>query len=163
MTDQKIRTLGLYQPFATLMLYGKVETRWVSTGKKPPFPLGRYLIYSTIQCYDYFEALGMMTDDQSEDAQDCFRKELQVSGGTIDPVSKDFITGHAICIGDLIDIIDPILPSTPKTFVKYIEPCSRRRVGLVFENMKRLKPFPIKGKQGIGFLSDEDRAKIQIV
>lgn len=47
--NEKIRTLGLYQPYASLMLHGKIETRWVEDGKKPPFPIGKYLIYSTKQ------------------------------------------------------------------------------------------------------------------
>lgn len=46
-TVSKIRTLGFYQPFGTLMLHGKIETRWVKVGKKPPFPEGKYLFYST--------------------------------------------------------------------------------------------------------------------
>ena len=43
----KIRTLGFYQPFGSLMLHGKIETRWVRKGKKPPFPLGKYIFYTT--------------------------------------------------------------------------------------------------------------------
>lgn len=36
-----IRTLVIYQPYATLMGHGKLETRWVKHGRKPPFPRGK--------------------------------------------------------------------------------------------------------------------------
>jgi hypothetical protein len=159
----KIRTLGLYQPFASLMLHGKIETRWVPVGKKPPFPLGEYLIYATQKCYSFAQGLDLMGDQQSQ-ALNIFKTEFDLGEkGTINPTTRRLITGHAICIGNLVSIIDPILPSTKNTFVEYIAPCSRRRVGLVFENMKRIEPFPFKGKQGIGFLSEEDQAKIKFI
>jgi hypothetical protein len=49
--NETIRTIGLYQPFASLMHHGKIETRWVKKGKKPPFPLGKYILYSTLKSY----------------------------------------------------------------------------------------------------------------
>jgi len=159
----KIRTLGLYQPYATLMLHGKIETRWVAVGKKPPFPLGKYLIYATQKCYNFHDAEKLM-GDQVDKAHEKFRLEFQFgSSGTLNPKTKSFLLGHAICIGDLVSIIDPILPSTTDTYVEYVAPCSRRRVGLVFENMKRIEPFQFKGKQGIGFLTPEDEAKIKYI
>lgn len=162
--EETIRTLGLYQPYATLMLHGKVETRWVSGKKKPPFPFGKYLIYSTIKCYGFDEAMDMMGDQEAE-ARVLFRKEFEMGhSGTINPHSRNLLLGHAIGIGDLIEIIDPITPDTNvRTFVEYVEPCSRRRVGLVFENMRRIKPFPFKGKQGIGFLTSEQKQLIEFV
>ena len=35
--------------------------------------------------------------------------------------------------------------------------------GLHFENMRRIKPFPFKGKQGIGFLTKEQKQLIEFV
>lgn len=163
---KEIRTLGLYQPFATLMLHGKVETRFVQNLKKPPFHLGVYLIYSTIKCYDFFEAEDMAdAGDQGDEFRRVLKIERDMLGaGTIHPETRDFILGHAISVGRLVSIIDPITPETNvKTFVEYVAPCTRRRVGLVFEEMTRIKPFPIKGKQGVGFLAPEDRNKIQFV
>lgn len=162
--EETIRTLGLYQPFATLMLHGKVETRFVTYPKKAPFQFGKYLIYSTIKCYDFDEAMDLMGDQEAE-ARVIFRKEFEMGhAGTIHPDTRNLLLGHAIGIGDLIEIIDPITPdNNVKTFVEYVEPCSRRRVGLVFENMRRIKPFPFKGKQGIGFLTPEQKQLIEFV
>jgi hypothetical protein len=157
---QRIRTLGLYQPFATLMLHGKIETRWVGSSrngklKKPPFPFGKYLIYSTKKAYDYFEVLNIAGKHHAE--------ILKLEAG------EDWATYHlkgcAICIGDLVDIIDPIKKTTKNTFVKYAPALNGcRRVGLVFQNIQRIKPFEFKGgKQGIGFLHWTDVEKIEII
>lgn len=159
--NEKIRTLGLYQPFATLMLYGKIETRWVNYPKKAPFPLGKYLIYSTQRCYDFFEAEQMM-GEEVDLAHRHFKTEINYGKGTINPETKDFILGHAICLGDLVHILDPITPDIHHTFVEYMAPCTRRRVGLAFENMQRIEPFKFKGKQGVGILTEEQKKLIKI-
>lgn len=152
-----IRTLGLYQPFAGLMLHGKVETRWIRNGRKPPFPFGPYLIYATKKTYwidqlcDHPE--GMCTRTQVDAI-----KHLM----TID--EDAFLEGRALMVCNLVSIIDPVRPDTQSTWVKYVPPDScYRRVGLVFTDVKRIKPFAFKGKQGIGFLQDGDRSKIQFV
>jgi len=165
--DQKIRTLGLYQPFATLMLHGKIETRLVSSyfcpernkviDKKPPFPLGKYVIYSTQKFYRIWQSVAIM-GRFSKHAFD-----------TIKGDPTEHLKGYAIAIGDLVKIIDPIEPQQ-STFVD-LQPYeydihnypTARRVGLVFENMRRIKPFKFKGKQGIGFLSKEDEEKIKFI
>lgn len=153
---EKTRTLGLYQPFASLMAYGKIETRFVRNGKKPPFPLGQYLIYSCRKFYDVDEG-GL--DEISTPEQIAKIVELQNSD---DLFFCEF--GSAIVLCDLTKIIDPLTEDIQNTWVKYVAPDScYRRVGLVFENVKRIVPFDFKGKQGIGFLSDEDFEKIVII
>jgi hypothetical protein len=167
--SEVVRTLGLYQPFAGLMLHGKIETRLVGrywdpinekiVDRKPPFPLGKYLLYATKKPFDVFGV-------------------AKISGRFYDRLStiqhgdywKDFhLFGMAICVGDLTEIIDPISPQ-PATFVDL--DCvvfdisnypTHRRVGLVFKNIQRIEPFPFKGKQGIGFLSDADKSKIKFL
>lgn len=159
-TVQKIRTLGLYQPFAGLMLHGKIETRMVIIDKKPPFPLGKYLIYSTKKKYSPSEVEHI--------AGQFYNILSRIENGEDCAIFQEF--GKAICIGDLVDIIDPVKDYEPKTFVDLpaIEfdvhhwP-ARRRVGLRFENIQRIKPFPFNGKQGVGFLSEKDKLKIELV
>ncbi len=154
MTDTKIRTLGLYQPFAALMAFGKIETRFVRQGRKPPFPLGKYLIYACRKGYSVLDGdlVNICTPAQADQIEELL-------------MENDFLFcefGSALMIGDLVSIIDPLTNVIESTFVDYIPPDEKeRRVGLVFENMRRIKPFPFKGKQGIGFLSDEDKAKIE--
>lgn len=159
---EPIRTLGLYQPFATLMLYGKIETRFISGNKKPGFKPGKYLLYSCQKAYDFFDALNMM-GDEADLAEEHFEKEYQRLFSTIDAKTKGFLQGYAICLADLTKIIDPITPDIKNTFVEYVAPCSRRRVGLVFENVQRLKPFEFKGKQGPGFLDEKYLSQIELI
>lgn len=143
----------MYWPFSVMMLHGKVETRWVINGKKPPFPLGKYLIYTTKQGYHPAEIRdqGMITQEQFEQIEKAIYTER-------------IIFGIPLCIGDLVDIIDPLTEDIANTFVAYAPPTTcHRRVGLVFKNMKRIKPFPFKGKQGVGFLTAEDKAKIECI
>jgi hypothetical protein len=160
---EKIRTLGLHQPFASLMIHGKIETRLVTLGRKPPFPIGKYLLYATKKEYFWEESSGVM-GRYAQGAHEILKKEP----------TRHF-RGYALCVGDLVRIIDaecdPIneihsektfvdLPSLVRDVHGYP---AWRRVGLVFENMKRINPFPFKGKQGIGFLSDEDYKQIKYV
>ncbi len=67
----------------------------------------------------------------------------------------------ALCIGDLVEVVDLEPLSGDETYVLYDEDDEKRMVVLRFKNMKRIKPFPFKGKQGVGFLSKEDEAKIE--
>lgn len=171
-TKTKIRTLGLYQPFASLMLHGKIETRMVACEwdsatqsvkyRKPPFPLGTYLIYSTKKEYNRTEVKAITGR---------FYKQALLKLADEPTFNSNDRNGHALCIGNLVEIIDQIqCEFHPETFVDlpiYDFDISNypiaRRVGLRFENVKRLKPFPINGKQGIGFLSEADHLKIEFI
>lgn len=158
MPNVPIRTLGLYQPYAELMMHGKIETRWIRAGIKPPFPLGPYMLYACKKAYKLTELSQLAGEKQYG------RIHRIINGLHIN-------YGMALCTGELKKIIYVVPGMEDETFVRYqgpIEfldkkgrPVKRVRVGLIFENIRRIKPFPFKGKQGIGFLSDEDRAKIQ--
>jgi hypothetical protein len=159
---ETIRTLGLYQPFAGLMLHGKIETRFVRNGRKPPFPLGKYLIYSTLKSYDVYGG-GIVYAGGLDNI--CTPEQIHQILDLMNSDAPAFNTfGSALMLADLAYIIDPITPDIENTFVQYVAPDStHRRVGLVFENVQRIKPFAFKGKQGIGFLTDEQRAQIEII
>lgn len=157
-----IRTLPLYQPYASLMLHGKIETRWVNKNKKPPFPLGKYIIYSTKKSYSW--------DSFKELSGEYFEKAMRILNNEATP------NGVAICTCDLVKVEDAYPLLMPETYV------GLERIGeqldldseaselvidgqklrfLHFQNVKRIKPFPFKGgKQGVGFLSKEDEDKI---
>jgi len=160
--EETIRTLGLYQPYATLMLHGKIETRWVYHTKKAPFPLGKYLIYSTKKAYSVGEFRSIAGDHYPE-AERTFMDDPTIQ-----------LNGYALGIGDLIKV-EPLSgwEATLRTFVdpdmrqvESIDPFtidSRVLWGLYFENMRRIKPFPFKGKQGIGFLTKEQKQLIKFL
>lgn len=164
-----IRTIGLYQPFATMMLYGKIETRWVDVGRKAPFPLGTYLFYSCKKEYDMEDVMhlsgqhfGILDNNYSHDLDGPHPWGL----------------GSAGAIGQLVSIIDPLVPPFDvKTFIddgkwkrtvtrtstdgKLRKSVDQRRIGLVFRNVTKIVPFPITGKQGVGFLDNKYRQQIQ--
>lgn len=157
-----IRTLGLYQPYAGLMAYGKIETRWVKKGKKPPFPLAEYLLYSTKKRYEDFEFRSIA-------GEMWYKKSTEIRMS--DKTGIFHRDGYAILLGRLSHIIDTdgivmndLDKGLLKTFVDVgYETETHRLVGLVFEGIQRIKPFQFNGKQGVGILSPEDFQKIEIL
>jgi hypothetical protein len=169
----KIRTLGLYQPYAGLMLHGKIETRWVRMGKTPPFPLGDYVIYSTQKAYKH-EEFKEIVGSQYNRAYD-----LIICGG-----SEFHITGHIIAKGTLYAIermvpelcknafveppADKFYKETGTYIDKRYDPITGQTTlytlwAMYFKKVLPVEPFPFKGKQGVGFLSPEDEAKIKLI
>jgi hypothetical protein len=153
-----IRTLGLYQPYAELMLHGKIETRWIRAGTKPPFPLGPYLLYACKADYP-LQTLSQIAGEKQ------YKRITEIINGL------KLVRGAALCTGDLVKIIYIVEGMEDETFVRYQGPMEfvskhgtmvkKVRVGLIFENVRRIKPFPFKGKQGVGILSDIDMALIE--
>lgn len=162
-TDEEIiRTLGFYQPYASLMLHGKIETRWCSQHRKPGFPLGKYLFYSTKKSCDH-------------------KKLLEWCGGNthmidrINYVLKEDETkelnGYAIGMGDLVRIrlMDP--RDEPDAYVSFVgkrifkeEAVWKYQYCLEFKNIKPIKPFPWAwGGQGINYVRDEARKQIEFI
>lgn len=153
-----IRTIGLYQPYASLMLNGKLESRWVAADRKPPFPKGKYLIYATKKEYsnEEFQRIAGMFWDK---AMSILRTE-----------KTKHLTGVGLAIGELYRVesirtisqcdeafVEPPSPLDDSEQFTYDSHCLW---GLRFKDVKRIKPFPFKGKQGVGFLSEEDKKKI---
>ncbi len=159
--NEKIRTLGLYQPFASLMLHGKMESRWVKRGNKAPFPLGKYLIYSTQKAYSDSEFLRM-SGPEYRDA-----KRILADEGTT------MVRGEALCIGELVEVCPMPKMWLSMAFywppVKELEDCDDIAIdgyvlwALWFMEVKRINPFPFKGKQGVGILKASEQAKIRFV
>lgn len=162
--DETIRTFGLYQPFASLMLNGKVETRWVMNNKACPFPFGKYLLYSTKVGYTE-EGFRYIAGEYYDEAKTVLTNEPTLA-----------LNGYALCIGDLWHKIKMTNYSMKNAYVglKNMQSClsmerntiefdGRSLWGLHFMNVKRIKPFPFKGKQGIGFLTKEQKQLIEFV
>lgn len=152
---EKIRTLAWYNPWGALMLHGKIETRIVSAGRKPPFPLGKYLMYTT--------KVPMHRDQVLEACSDLGFIEGLAMVNTIyakianEPVAQ--LDGYAFAVGELAEIRKMTVADVPQCFV----PFSENRVCLVFENIERIDPFKWNfGKQGVGILPQEVYAKIKV-
>lgn len=145
--QEKIRTLGWHQPFGSLMLHGKIETRIVQPGRKAPFPLGRYLIYTTKAGTDFAELVEICGPDTAQRILEILEHE---------PTAK--LNGHAIATADLVAVRPMAKEDEARCFV----PLHPLRWCLVFENVTRIEPFPWHfGKQGIGFVPDSELVKIK--
>lgn len=159
-SDAVVRSLCLWQPYASLMLLNnKQETRWVKKGKKAPFPPGKYMIYSAKQPVKFNDVERVSGG-------------LMPEGWKTDP--RYFILGQPLFIADLNAIAEwntalhrTDIESTEKlTFVKHeYDPGNNthRRVILFFINIQRIKSFPYKGKQGVGILTPEEKAQIEFL
>lgn len=165
--EEKIRTLGLYQPYASLMLHGKIESRCVEEGKKPPFPTGKYLIYSTKKYYSP-ESFKHLSGEYYQSARNIITREETAS-----------LNGYAICIGDLMRVeklgvgqlsrafvdINPTMLRMGKEDIDWYNEIiidGKQLWGLHFENIQRINPFPFRGKQGVGILSKFHKSFIKI-
>lgn len=147
-----IRTLGFYQPFGSLMLHGKIETRWCRVGRKPSFPLGKYLFYTTQKkCGN-----GVLFDW-------CGAEIMSNIIQTLSGELTKFLFGYALCYGTLFSIRPMRLEDEKKCFVKYKGIILRKDKNgveheyqqqcLFFENIERIEPYKfLEGKQGVGIL-----------
>lgn len=148
----KVRTIGLYQPYATLMLNGKdIETRWVREGKRAPFPNGWYAIYSTRKAFTsegFREVAG--------------RTEVAAKRAYLpDPTHK--MNGFIIGVGFLEDKIEWTPMMMDYSFVDQRHAVEGYTLwALNFTKIHRVDPVPFKGKQGVGFLPDVLRATINV-
>jgi hypothetical protein len=155
--NEVIRTIGFYQPFCSLMLHGKVETRWVRKGKFAPFPLGIYLGYSTKRgC-------------SSETLEDwCGEEILNLIDYTLCNDNTQHLHGMGLWVGKLIKIGKMYEWQEKECFVKYKGEqvrCDRNGVAhfyhqqvLYFENIQPIQPFDFKyGKQGVGIFPASEK------
>lgn len=137
-----IRALSWNQPFASLMLRGKIETRKRSTKVR-----GLVLICSCKKEYEYGQVIDISGEQTGRitDTLQCHWSSLPL--------------GKAIAVGELTDCRPMTEEDADKCFVAY-------REGLwcwVFENVRPIHPFDFKGKQGWGILDNETKQKIKYI
>jgi len=120
-----------------LMLYGKIETRKWKTDIRGPV-----LICCSQKPYSLYTIEKISGDYQ-------FHRIVDTLGAK-DPSDWEDVCGKAIAIGNLVDC----RPMTPEDedacFVKY-------QPGLwchIYKDIKPIKPFPFKGKQGWSTVGD---------
>lgn len=141
---EPIHYLTWHQPFASLMLHRKKETR-----NRPTNVRGKVLILSSLNPYPQHELFQM-----------CGTKMMKFISDTLqDEPTKD-ITGHAIAIGNLIDCKLMKKGDEKSCFIKY----KRDRYMWIFENVQRIEPISFKGQQGWGIIKDPIQlSKIKLV
>lgn len=138
----EIRALSWKNPFAVLMLYGKVETRTWSTKYR-----GKVLICASKTAYDWKTAKSIMGVVQA-----LRFLENHIAGAYNH-------NGMAIAVGDLVDCRPMKFDDEDQCYVMH-------REGLfchVYENVRPIEPFYWKGSQGWKKLSENDILKIKYI
>ena len=126
---REIRGLSIKQPFAELMLLGKVETRTFKTKYR-----GLVLICASAKRYD-----------ESFVRYRC-GGELSLEIETIIAPPNEVLNGHAIAIGELVDCRP--LQEEDLHFIRWHDGWASM-YGWHFENVIPIQPFPHKGQQGM--------------
>jgi hypothetical protein len=148
----KLLALSWKEPFASLMLYGKIETRVWPTKYR-----GLVLICTSKKAYNHeqlYNISGNLVNDFTR----------KVIGRNYDHWQNNIIKqGYAIAVGRLVDCRLMTKDDESKCFVKYREPWKEERISKktgkkkivevklychVYEDVKPIKPIIWDGKQG---------------
>ncbi len=129
-----MKALWLKQPYATLMLHGKIETRTRNTNVR-----GDILLCSTKTPYSLSQQQEISGIHQSERIHSMLGLE-------------NLPNSVAIGIGTLVDSRKMQPEDADNCFVEY----SDHRWCWVFENIHAVKPFFLKGKQGWKEMGEPD-------
>lgn len=131
-----MRALSWKQPYASLMLHGKIETRTWKTDYRGPV-----LICASQKCYNFNQILEISGKDLTDRAM---------------VIIQSYEFGKAIAVGNLVGCRPMTKVDEDATFVSF-------REGLfchVYENVREIEPFPWKGKQGWSTVPQEIIDKI---
>jgi len=153
-----MKALSWKQPFASLMLHGKIETRTWSTNYR-----GLVLICVSKKPYSLKEVLDICGDYQHMRIVDTLGYEIS---------QFNDVCGYAIGVGNLVDCRRMTPEDEDDCFVKYNPSAiieiheNYREVHYplwchIYENVKEIEPFPFKGKQGWSTVDESIISKIK--
>ena len=156
--NENIRGLSWRQPFASLMLHGKIETRtwktnyrgWVLICASKKSYTSDELYYICGGQYQYRRIIDVLGYDPSQ-FDDLY--------GRCDPPKFDDNCGQAISVGKLVDCRPMKKEDEDDCFVSY----SPNLWCHIYKDVKEIKPFPFKGKQGWSKLDKETFDKIEYI
>lgn len=127
--QEEIKALSWRQPFATLMLYGKLETRtWFTTYR------GLVLICASDIKVNHAKTLELAGPGGVKLIDDFYK---------VNKINPDLVIGKAIAVGELVNCRAMTPADHKRAFVDY-------RPGLfvhVYRNVRRIEPMPFKGAQ----------------
>jgi hypothetical protein len=141
----EVRALSWKQPFASLMLQGKIETRVWPTKYR-----GWVLICASKLAYTGKELSKISGTKQ------------MVRAGNALP-DGDLPLGHAIAIGKLSEIRLMTKEDEDITFVKYYESTEKPLICHIYTDVQPIVPFEWKGVQNWKVLTDEMKAQIKFL
>lgn len=142
--NQEVRALSWKEPFASLMLHGKIETRKWSTRYR-----GLVLICASQKPYTEAELMGIC--GTSTGAQKIFNF-MNGRGIKENP-------GYAIAIGTLVDCRLMELEDEEKSFVEFWGHLYCH----IYEDVQPIEPIPFKGQQGWKKLDQAFIDKIKVL
>lgn len=134
-----VRALWWKQPFASMMLHGKIETRSRDTKVR-----GLVLICSTIRPYDGFDLAVMCEAGQIRGINDKLKGTSQLNG-------------TALAIGELANSYQMKQEHEEAAYVRY----DPSRWCWQFTNVRPIEPFTLPGKQGWSIIDEQTRNKIR--
>lgn len=150
--NEPIRSLFWKQPFANLMLHGKIETRtWHSlyTGlvlicaSKAPYSIGEVQSISG----EHVHRIVSIVEKESVPAYD-WKKPF-----------ANIVCGHAIAVGRLVESRSMVKADEKKAFVKHHDDLFAH----VYNDVTPIKPFPMVGQQGWKKLDSEIWDRIEFI
>lgn len=143
--EEPMRALSWKDPFGTLMLYGKIETRTWNTHYR-----GLVLICVAKQSYTHQQIINISGPTQPLRMWDYYG---QMKGEAARH------PGHAIAVGRLVDSRPMRLCDEDKCFVQH-----RSELWChVYEEVRRIEPIAWRGKQGWANVSTEVRNQIKFI
>ena len=142
--DKPIRALSWKEPFASLMLCGKIETRTWATSYR-----GWVLICASKAPYNH-KQIDTLADKRQQG-----RIWASLGGGVNTPINP----GMAIAVGYLANCRSMLPTDAEKCFVDF---------GLdlychIYIDVQPIQPFPWKGSQGGRTLMESQRGKIVLL
>jgi hypothetical protein len=143
--NQKLMALSWKQPYAELMLHGKIETRTWNTNYR-----GWVLICTSLKSYNTSQILSISGGIQ-------FKRLIKVLQTSNDEVLNH--PGKAIAIGKLIDCRPMIEIDEDSCFVKFYPDLFCH----IYDNIVPINPFNWKGSQGWKEVDFELKQKIEIL
>jgi hypothetical protein len=145
--DQKLLGLSWKQPYAQLMMYGKIETRTWETKYR-----GWVLICASKKAYNVNQVQAIAGERQ-------LARIVRILVKNISDFLKDDQTGIAIGIGRLIECRPMRIEDEDKCFVKF----SPSLYCHIYKDVKRIKPINIRGAQRWKQIQEEIKQKIEIL
>lgn len=141
--DKPIRALSWKEPFASLMLHGKIETRTWATSYR-----GWVLICASKAPYNARQIDSLANK----------RHQIRITGVLLD-AGRDINPGMAIAVGFLGNCRHMLPTDAEKCFVDYHPDLYVH----IYMDVQPIVPFPWKGSQGWRTLGPEDKAKIKLL
>lgn len=134
------RLLTWKQPFASLMLHGKIETRTWPTRYR-----GLVLIHAGAGVFSPTELLELCGAELQAEIDRRLKNE-----------PTRHLSGMALAVGELVDCRPMQRGDEGPCFVKY-DPA---RWLHVYQNVQRIEPFPLKGNQSFATLHPDRHAEV---